>query len=257
MLLNYVYCPRLKSPDHCRSADVNFGYLYIMSQREMSISNAVEKAVYSETMFQMTTIKTQEKIAKREENKSKIIRTSEWNKSLCPGSIQEVNLWVKVLLLRNIWNGMKINSFLPTSHIHKSKILWHDHQFSCYVSNDAWIYLITCNFRLVPQNTPWNEIIGTLWFTLSFEASMLLLQTYDALCKVEKQVHNVWDLRFYMAVKICIVIFWFTRIHGVIIKRVTMNTQMVIQDTRYFKMFRVCKGLVWRHRPPFVSDYFE
>lgn len=41
----------------------------------MSASNAVERAVYSATLFVMTTIKAQKKIAKREENKSKITRT--------------------------------------------------------------------------------------------------------------------------------------------------------------------------------------
>jgi hypothetical protein len=75
MLLNYVYCPRLKSPAHCRSADVYFGYLHVVSQRDMGASNAVERAVYSATLFVMTTIKAQKKIAKREENKSKITRT--------------------------------------------------------------------------------------------------------------------------------------------------------------------------------------
>jgi hypothetical protein len=54
------------SPGYCRPADAYFGYIYIVSQREMSTSNAVAMTVYSATLFQTTTIKAQKEIAKRE-----------------------------------------------------------------------------------------------------------------------------------------------------------------------------------------------
>jgi hypothetical protein len=77
MVLNYIYRPRLKSPEHSRYADSSFCYLYIVTQREMGTSNAVARAVYPQTLFEMTTIKARRKIAKREENKLKIMRTFE------------------------------------------------------------------------------------------------------------------------------------------------------------------------------------
>jgi hypothetical protein len=52
-------------------------YLYILWQREMSTSNATARAVYSATLYETMTIKTQKKIAKREKNKLKIMRTFE------------------------------------------------------------------------------------------------------------------------------------------------------------------------------------
>jgi hypothetical protein len=75
---------------------------------------------------------------------------------------------------------------------------------------------------------------------------MFSFHIYDALCKVEKQVHNVRDLHRGEDLYCDILVYKTTRCHNQESHNVDTNGTSTLKA---LKRFQVCKGVVWRHRP--------